>query len=72
MARSITRPTGRRSERKSPIPQPGSRLQVVCPGLLILKLMLLLFSLSVVSDFATPWTAARQASLSFTVSQNLL
>ena len=29
-------------------------------------------SLSHVRLFATPWTAARQASLSFTVSQNLL
>ena len=30
------------------------------------------FSRSVVSDSATPWTAACQASLSFTVSQSLL
>ena len=30
------------------------------------------FSRSVVSNSATPWTAARQASLSITVSQNLL
>ena len=30
------------------------------------------FSLSVVSDSATPWTAARQASLSITNSQSLL
>ena len=30
------------------------------------------FSCSVVSDFATPWTAARQASLSITNSWNLL
>ena len=30
------------------------------------------FSLSVVSDSATPWIAARQASLSFTNSQSLL
>ena len=30
------------------------------------------FSRSVVSDFATPWTAARQASLSITNSQSLL
>ena len=29
-------------------------------------------SLSHVRLFATPWTAARQASLSFTISQNLL
>ena len=34
--------------------------------------LLLLFSHSVVSDSATPWTAARQASLSFTVPQSLL
>ena len=32
----------------------------------------LLFSHSVVSDSATPWTAARQASLSFTMSWSLL
>ena len=30
-----------------------------------------LFSHSVVSDFATPWTAAFQASLSFTISLSL-
>ena len=30
------------------------------------------FSSSVVSDSATPWTAARQASLSITISQSLL
>ena len=29
-------------------------------------------SLSCVELFATPWTAARQASLSFTISQSLL
>ena len=34
--------------------------------------LLLPFSHSVVSDSATPWTAARQASLSFTVSQSML
>ena len=33
---------------------------------------LLLLSLSLVQLFATPWTAARQASLSFTISLNLL
>ena len=33
---------------------------------------LLLFSCSVVSDSATPWTAARQASLTITISQSLL
>ena len=31
----------------------------------------MLFSCSVVSDSATPWTAARQGSLSFTNSQSL-
>ena len=35
-------------------------------------LKLLLFSCSVISDSATPWTAARQASLSFTISWSLL
>ena len=35
-------------------------------------LLLLLFSCSAVSDSATPWTAARQAPLSFTISQSLL
>ena len=33
---------------------------------------MLLFSHSVLADFATPWTAACQASLSFTISQSLL
>ena len=32
----------------------------------------LLFNCEVVSDSATPWTAACQASLSFTISQSLL
>ena len=35
-------------------------------------MLLLLFSLYVMSDSATPWTAACQASLSFTVSLSLL
>ena len=34
--------------------------------------VVLVQSLSRIRLFATPWTAARQASLSFTVSQNLL
>ena len=34
--------------------------------------VLLLFSRSVTSDSATPWTIALQASLSFTISQSLL
>ena len=37
-----------------------------------LPLLNLLFSCSVVSDSATPWTAAHQAPLSFTISQSLL
>ena len=32
----------------------------------------MLFNCSVVSDSATPWTVAHQASLSFTISQSLL
>ena len=35
-------------------------------------MLLLLFSHSIVSDSATPWTAARQASLSLTISWSLL
>ena len=34
--------------------------------------IILFLSLCVVSNFVTPWTAARQASLSFTISQSLL
>ena len=34
--------------------------------------LLLLFSPEVVSNSATPWTAAHQASLSSTISQSLL
>ena len=34
--------------------------------------VVLVQSLSCVQLFATPWTAARQASLSFTISQSLL
>ena len=37
-----------------------------------IKCTTFLFSSSVVSNFATPWTAACQASLSFTISQSLL
>ena len=39
---------------------------------LIFRNVLLLFSHSVVSDSEIPWTAAHQASLSFTIFQNLL
>ena len=38
----------------------------------ICMLLLLLFSRSVVSDSVTPWTAACQAFLSFTISWSLL
>ena len=51
------------------------RLLVYREGLVALPRvgkLLLLFSRSVVSIFATPWTAAHQASLSFTISQSLL
>ena len=37
-----------------------------------LLLLLLLFSSSVMSNSATPWTAACQTSLSFTISQRWL
>ena len=37
-----------------------------------MEILLLLFSYSVVSDSVTPWTPARQASLSFTNSRSLL
>ena len=37
-----------------------------------MALLLLAFGCSVMSDSATPWTAARQAPLSFTNSQSLL
>ena len=36
------------------------------------KQAILLFSHSILSDSTTSWTAARQASLSFTISQSLL
>ena len=35
------------------------------------SLLLLLFSCSVMANFVTPWTVARQAFLSFTISQSL-
>ena len=41
------------------------------PQILHLLLLLLLLSHQVVSDSETPWITARQASLSFTVSQSL-
>ena len=45
---------------------------LLLPVLQVRRPALLLFSHSVVSDSATPWTAAHQASLSFTISQSLL
>ena len=42
--------------------------QVITPG----WVGLLVFSCSIMSDSVTPWTAACQASLSFTISQSLL
>ena len=51
------------------------RLLVYREGLVALSRvgeLLLLFGCSVVSVFATPWTVAHQASLSFTISQSLL
>ena len=41
-------------------------------GLIAHFFLLLLFSRSVVSDSATPWTAAPKASLSFTIFRSLL
>ena len=43
-----------------------------CGADVILNTFAFLFIRSVVSDSATPWTAARQAFLSFTISWNLL
>ena len=45
----------------------GARSQSI-----LLFLLLLLFDHSVMSDSVIPWTAARQASLSFTISWSLL
>ena len=39
---------------------------------LIINLFVVVQSLSCVRLFVTPWTAAHQASLSFTISQSLL
>ena len=44
----------------------------LCQVLAIGFQLFLLFSRSVVSDSETPWTVARQASLSFTISWSLL
>ena len=42
------------------------------PGYFSILALLLLFSHSVMSDSETPWTTARQASLSFTIPQSFL
>ena len=42
--------------------------QIITPG----WVRLLVFHCSIMSDSVTPWTAARQASLSFTISWSLL
>ena len=47
-------------------------LNLKCAAWWLFPYELLLFSLSVVSDSATTWTAAHQASLSFTTSQSVL
>ena len=44
----------------------------VGPGVCVPIVLYVVQSLSHVPLFATPWTAARQASLSFTISQILL
>ena len=44
---------------------------MVLKELPVMAMLFLLFSLAVVSDFVTPWTGACQASLSFTIPQNL-
>ena len=44
----------------------------VCVYVCVYLYIVTLFSRSVMSDFVIPWTAARQASLSFTVSQSIL
>ena len=49
----------------------GPRRRLCAGGFTRLGL-LLLFSHSVVSDSVSPWTTARQASLSFTISRSLL
>jgi len=73
-------PTSGTSKPSSPSAITAGRLQCLsclksgsllgtCSKLLCVKI--LLFSLSVVQLFATPWTAAHQASLSITNSQSL-
>ena len=48
------------------------KLYYLDPFAFLLPVSSVKFSCSVVSDSAIPWTAERQASLSFTISQSLL
>jgi len=52
----------------------GRAICILAALVILLHQMTFVFvqSLSRVLHFATPWTAAQQASLSFTVSQSLL
>ena len=50
----------------------GNGLGLMRSGATQQEVFMLLFSYSVLSNSATPWTAAHQASLSFTISQSLL
>ena len=50
----------------------GNGLGLMRSGATQQEVFMLLFSDSVLSNSATPWTAAHQASLSFTISQSLL
>ena len=55
------------------IPEPDKDVTKEARPTSLMNVLLLLFSwLSHVQFFATPWTTARQASLSFTISQRLL
>ena len=45
---------------------------ILKPSLACMRLLFLSHSVSLVRLFATPWTAARQVSLFFTISQSLL
>ena len=53
------------------IPFPGKVHSLVLGARTVTSFLLLLFSHSVMYDSATPWTAACQASPSFTISQSL-
>ena len=53
-------------------PRTGTSCQISGSIRLEVKCTKMLFSRSVVSDSATTWTEARQASLSFTISRSLL